>query len=85
MSAGAFLSGRLHRGFFGYYHEILAEPPVIVPARNGHTFSTYFESGSGHVLRILYGDRHVTVETLHSICDGRGADGNRDRAAGALL
>ena len=67
-----FLNGRLFRGFFGYYHEILAEPPMIVRAGNGHTFSAYFESGSGHVLRILYGERHVTVEVLHSICDGRG-------------
>jgi NRPS condensation-like uncharacterized protein len=67
-----FLSGRLRRGFFGYYHEILADPPMIVPTRIGHTFSAYFETGTGHVLRILYGERHFTVETLHSICDGRG-------------
>lgn len=67
-----FLNGRLRRGFFGYYHEILAGPPVIVPARNGHTFTAYFESGTGHVVRILYGERHVTVEALHTICDGRG-------------
>ncbi len=67
-----FLSGRLRRGFFGYYHEILADPPIIVPSRTGHTFSAYFETGAGHVLRVLYGDRHFTVETLHSLCDGRG-------------
>lgn len=67
-----FLSARLRRGFFGYYHEILADPPMIVPARNGHTFSAFFETGTGHVLRVLYGERHFTVETLHSICDGRG-------------
>jgi hypothetical protein len=67
-----FLSGRLRRGFFGYYHELLTDPPMIVPITTGHTFSAYFETGAGHVLRVLYGDRHFTVETLHSICDGRG-------------
>ncbi len=67
-----FLSGRLRRGFFEYYHELLADPPMVVPTRNGHTFSAYFETGTEHVLRILYGERHVAVEALHSICDGRG-------------
>jgi NRPS condensation-like uncharacterized protein len=67
-----FLSGRLRRGFFGYHHEVLADPPMIVPTSNGHTFSAYYETGTGHVLRVLYGERHFTVETLHSICDGRG-------------
>jgi NRPS condensation-like uncharacterized protein len=67
-----FLSGRLRRGFFEHYHEILVDPPRIVPTRTGHTFSAYFETGTGHVLRILCGERHFTVETLHSICDGRG-------------
>ena len=67
-----FLSGRLRRGFLAYHHEVLANPPMIVPTTNSHTFSAYFETGTGHVLRILYGERHVTVETLHSICDGRG-------------
>jgi hypothetical protein len=67
-----FLSGRLRRGFFEHHHEIVLDPPMIVPTRNGHTFSAYFETGTGHVLRILCGERHFTVETLHSICDGRG-------------
>src|SRR5262249_27843340 len=66
-----FLSGRLRRGFFGYYHEFVADPPMIVPARNGHTFSAYFETGTGHVLRILYGEQHFTLKTRHSICHGR--------------
>lgn len=67
-----FLNGRLGRDFFWHYHEILPEPPMIVPAPNGHTFSAYFASGAGHVVRILYGERHLTVEAMHSICDGRG-------------
>lgn len=67
-----FLNARLRRDFFWYYHEILAEPPVIVPAEKGHTFSAYYEGGTGHVLRVLYGERHFAVEALHSICDGRG-------------
>jgi NRPS condensation-like uncharacterized protein len=76
-----FLNGRLHRDFFGYYHEILADPPMIVARGSGHTFSAYFETGTGHVLRALYGERHFTVEALHTICDGRGLT----KAVSALL
>ena len=67
-----FLSGRLRRGFFWYGHEILAQPPQIAPASGSPLFSDYYNRGSGHVLRVVYGEQHFTVETLHSICDGRG-------------
>ena len=67
-----FVSGRLRRGFFHYAHEVIAEPPLIKPVSEPYAFSDYYNKGSGHVLRIVYGERHFTVETIHSICDGRG-------------
>jgi len=37
-----------------------------------HVFSAYFNHGEGHTLRVLYGERHFTVENIHSNVDGRG-------------
>jgi len=31
----------------------------------------YFDKGNNHLLRIIYGERHFTVEVFHTICDGR--------------
>ncbi|MCL2356202.1 MAG: hypothetical protein FWC70_03435 [Defluviitaleaceae bacterium] len=67
-----FLSGRLYGGVFQYYHEILEVPPQIVKADTVPLFSEYYKEGSGYVLRVLYGERHFTVEAIHSIVDGRG-------------
>ena len=67
-----FLNGRLRRGFLHYYHEILADPPQIVPDMSEAQFTDYYNHGGGHMLRFLYGERHMTVELTHSICDGRG-------------
>jgi NRPS condensation-like uncharacterized protein len=67
-----FLSGRLYGGFFQYFHEILETPPQIVKSDTVPLFGEYYKEGDGHVLRILYGERHFTVEAIHSIVDGRG-------------
>ncbi|MCL1842830.1 MAG: hypothetical protein FWF79_03375, partial [Defluviitaleaceae bacterium] len=67
-----FLSGRLYGGFFQYFHEILEAPPQIIKADTVPLFGEYYKEGSGHVLRVLYGERHFTVEAIHSIVDGRG-------------
>lgn len=67
-----FLCGRLRRGFFWFYHEVLAESPQIIPISGSPVFSDYYNRGNGHVLRVLYGEKYFKVETLHSICDGGG-------------
>ena len=66
-----FLNVRIRRGFIWYYHEVMAEPPRILPATDYPLPCSYFEKDKGHVLRILYGEKHFTMEVLHSICDGR--------------
>ena len=67
-----FLCSRLQRGFFWYHQEVLSDPPQIIAENNLPVFSDYYNYGRGHVLRILYGEKYFKVETLHSICDGRG-------------
>ena len=67
-----FLQGKLQAGSYWYYHEILANPPQIEPDYAAGDFSEYYTKGAGHVLRVLYGERHFKIETIHSICDGRG-------------
>jgi len=61
---------RKHSGFFHYYNVMLAEP-LKIEKENKHTEPCrYFKRGS-HLLRILYGESHFTLEVLHSVCDGR--------------
>jgi len=65
------LSHRMRPGFFNYRYEFLP-PPKIVPASQPHCFDCYFSEGEGHCIRVLYGERHFTVENIHSMVDGRG-------------
>ena len=65
------LCGRLVKGAFWYNHEFLQEPPTIVPDDTVETFTQYYYKDAGHVLRVTYGTQSFTVETIHSICDGR--------------
>jgi len=67
-----FLSGRLKPKFFSYHHELLSSPPQVVCMGDTYTFTDYYNKGEKHVLRVLYGERHITVEVIHSIVDGRG-------------
>jgi len=66
-----FLSTRMRPGFFWYSQEFIP-PPKIVPASVPHRFEYYYGQGRGHTLRVLYGERHFTVENIHSNVDGRG-------------
>ena len=65
------LCGRLVEGGFWYNHEFLQEPPMVVPDDASQIFTQYYREGEGHVLRVTYGAHSFTVETIHSICDGR--------------
>ena len=67
-----FMNGRLKYGFFHYKYEILKDFAKIVPDNKEHLFSDYYNKGSRHMIRIVYGEKHFTVKTTHSICDGRG-------------
>ena len=67
-----FLCGCLQPKFFWYHHKILSTPPKIVWMGDTYRFTDYYNKGDGHVLRVLYGQRHITVETIHSVVDGQG-------------
>jgi len=67
-----FLSGRIQPKFFWYHHKLLSAPPQVVYMGEKYTFTDYYNKGEGHVLRVLYGERHITVEAIHSVVDGRG-------------
>ena len=67
-----FLCGRLKSKFFSYHHELLSSPPQIVWMGETYTFTDYYNKGEKHVLRVLYEERNITVEVIHSIVDGRG-------------
>jgi len=67
-----FLNGRFRSGFFWYFHEVLENPPQIVFAEDLPIFDDYYNTGDGHVLRVLYGKQHFTIQAIHSIVDGRG-------------
>ena len=59
-----------YSGIMNYYHQayggilkIEKEDSKLEPCR-------FFNKGS-QLLRIMYGERHFTLEVLHSVCDGR--------------
>ncbi len=66
-----FLSGRLVKTRRGYEHELLHDPPPLVEDVVGAPFTDFYNEGAGHVVRVLHGERHFTVEVIHSIIDGR--------------
>ncbi|MCL2864873.1 MAG: hypothetical protein FWE25_04965 [Lachnospiraceae bacterium] len=67
-----FLSGCIQPKFFWYHHKLLSTPPQIVWMGDEYVFTDYYNKGDGHALRVLYGERHITVEAIHSVVDGRG-------------
>ena len=67
-----FLCGGIHPKFFWYHHKLLPTPPQIVWMGDEYAFTDYYNKGKGHVLRVLHGERHITVEAIHSVVDGRG-------------
>lgn len=64
------LNVRQVSGFFQHHNKILANYPKIRPQGDYPTPCSCF-IGQDHLLRILYGTRHFTLEVQHSVCDGR--------------
>jgi len=67
-----FLCGGIQPKFFWYHHKLLDTPPQIVWMEDEYFFTDYYNKGKGHVFRVLYGERHITVEAIHIVVDGRG-------------
>jgi len=67
-----FLSGRLSRDKRGFYYEPIREVPQIIPENEPAGFSMYYKQGKGHLLRVLYAEKYIKVETAHFVIDGRG-------------
>ncbi len=67
-----FLNGRVKKGFFHYQYEILRALAKIESDGKEPLFSDYYNKGSHHMIKIVYGKQHFTVKATHSICDGRG-------------
>ena len=68
-----FFEVSLKRGFFWYYLEtakkqVRIEPDVINPIRPMRN-----DDVKNHLLRVRYGDRHISVEFFHALTDGYGA------------
>jgi len=55
---------------FWYYNEELPTPPVIEKQADITEPLRYFKDDA-HLLRIIYGENHFTLEVSHSVCDGR--------------
>ncbi|MCL1884189.1 MAG: hypothetical protein FWF81_10640 [Defluviitaleaceae bacterium] len=55
---------------FWYYNEELPSPPVIKKQADIAEPLRYFKDDD-HLLRVIYGERHFTLEISHSVCDGR--------------
>ena len=66
-----FFNVQLHRGLFWWYHKKLKHVPKIIHASKITEPLRYFEKRDNHLLRIIYGERHFTIEVLHTLCDGR--------------
>lgn len=67
-----FVNGRLKYGFFHYKYEVLKILAKVEPDSNEPLFCDYYNKGSRHMIKIVYGQQHFTVKATHSICDGRG-------------
>ena len=61
---------RTYSGFLHYYNVTLDKPLIIEKESDNTKPCCYFSKGS-HLLRVIYGERHFTLEVLHSVCDGR--------------
>lgn len=67
------LNGKIIETENGFYHEILENTPKISKDKGLTPYEDYYNKGEGHVVQILYGERHIKIETIHSITDGRSA------------
>jgi len=66
-----FMNVRSKRGFMWHYHEVLATPPKIVSEKDFPALCSPFKKDNNHLIRIIYGNRSITLEVLHTVCDGR--------------
>jgi hypothetical protein len=67
-----FLSGRLNSDKRGFYYETIQEFPKIALEKKPHNFNMFYKTGKGYLLRVLYAERHIKIETAHFVIDGRG-------------
>lgn len=66
-----FLNVTRKQEFMWHYHEVLATPPKIINIRDFPALCSPFMKDHSHLIRIIYGERLITVEVLHTVCDGR--------------
>jgi len=65
------VNGKLVETETDFYHEILEETPVITKDKGLYPYEQYYLEGSKHSVRVVYGDIHFKVESMHFITDGR--------------
>lgn len=65
------VNGKLVETETDFYHEILEETPVITKDKGLYPYEQYYLEGSKHSVRVVYGDLHFKVESMHFITDGR--------------
>jgi len=53
-----------------YFHKNLKKPPKIINENDIPAQCRNFNKSNDHLIRIMYGKRNFTVETLHTTCDG---------------
>lgn len=64
-----YLNVKSTRGFLWHYNQMLAKPPIILNERAFPALCRCFKNN--HLMRFIYGEKSITVEVLHSVCDGR--------------
>lgn len=65
------VNGKLVETETDFYHEILEEPPVISKDKGLYPYEQHYLEGSKHSVRVVYGEMHYKVESMHFITDGR--------------
>jgi len=65
------VNGKLVESETGFYHEILPNPPTITQDKGLYPYEQYYLEGTKHSLRVVYGEQHFKIESMHFITDGR--------------
>jgi len=60
---------RSYNGFMQYFNQVVDEP-IKIEKENNKRPCRFFVKQS-RLLRVIYGERHFTLEVFHSVCDGR--------------
>ncbi len=66
------LKVHIKRGFFWYYFEENDAPLIIMPDIGHPCMPFHFKGNNGYLLRVLYGEKRVSVEFFHALTDGTG-------------